>query len=501
VIRDRLRRADRATLVFAVLAGATALLLLLLGRGTTFIADEWSFIDTRQAWDVNAFMVPHNEHWSAGAVLVYKLLLATVGLRTYLPYQVVVVLLHVTAASALYCLVRREAGATAGLCAGAIFLLLGSGAENLMWPFHIAWNGTMAAGGWALVLVLKREPITHPIVAAVLLVVAVATSGVGLFFVVAVAVALALRSDRRRQLWIVLPAIVIYGAWYLAFGRYAVQSGLFDPANLKDVPDYMVLGIGNAVGRVIGWGAGPGLIVATILVVATVWRSLGQRPLLVGAVIGIVGLLTQFGLTGLARARFGIEQAASQRYVYVAAFFVLIALGSWLATRRMNLSRTRVAIILGGLVAVSMAANLFALFGARSYFFQAADQARAIVTVITRFGGSPALPANQGIHPIPGRERLEQLFAAYGSPLNDALTPVADPSPAALDAALFGLVGAQLIVTEGQLPTAAMPAPIDASSDLNASEGDGCAVLESTGPAPRATTHLLPGTNLVVASA
>ncbi len=67
-----------------------------------------------------------------------------------------------------------------------------------------------------------------------------------------------------------------------------------------------------------------------VLTVVTVWRLLGPRPLLLGTVLGLAGVLAQFGITGLARARVGAEQAQSAHYVYVAAFFLLLAIGSWL---------------------------------------------------------------------------------------------------------------------------------------------------------------------------
>lgn len=81
------RRPDPSTIAFLAIAAGAYVFLLSLGRGLTFFWDEWSWIVNRQDWSFSSLMAPYNEHWSLVPLLIYKTLLATVGLRSYLPLE------------------------------------------------------------------------------------------------------------------------------------------------------------------------------------------------------------------------------------------------------------------------------------------------------------------------------------------------------------------------------------------------------------------------------
>ncbi|MEO6349190.1 MAG: hypothetical protein ABIP53_00905 [Candidatus Limnocylindrales bacterium] len=498
-IPGRLRAADRHTQIFVALCALVVPILLVAGHGVTFIADEWSFIYGRQGWDVTALMRPHNEHWSLVPVLIYKVLLATVGLRTYVPYQLVLLALHLATAAALFQLLRREAGDLIALLGATLFLVLGYGAENLLWPAEIGWSSAMAAGGWALVLCL-REVRRADIGAAVLLVIAVASSGVGLFFVVVVTAATLLTTHDRRRLWILLPAVVSYCLWYLAFGQGAI-GGLLDPARLSGVSEYVTLGVGNAFGRTTGWGPEPGVILAVLLIVATIWRALGDRPILFGAAVGLIGLLTQFALTALSRAQLGADQSASPRYVYTGAFFVLLVLGSWLATRVRTPVPRRPAVVLGALFAVAVASNLYGLTVVRSFLLNVSNDTRAAIQLITAYGGSAALPSNAGWMSVPTHDELAQLTASFGSLARDSVWPAAEPSAATLDSVLLDLVGGAIVVSDAQQTGQISPPDIGALVDATVRVESGCAILAPSGAQPSATASVSSGSSLVISSA
>jgi hypothetical protein len=476
---------------------------MLAGRGMTFYQDEWSYIVGRRGWSVATFLTPHVDHWSTVPVLIYKVLLETVGLRSYVPYQAVVVILHLVTAAALFSMVRREAGAVVALCGALVFLLLGSGGEDLFWGAEIGWNAAMAAGGWALALTLKAGPTRHRLAIPLLLLIAVASSNIGLIFVGTVGLALLLTPERRRQLWLVAPAIIAFGLWYIFFGRSSMPSALFTADGLKAVPEYVIYGIGNAMGRLTGWTQDPGLLLAVLLIAATAWRGLSSRPLLVGAVIGVAGVLALFFLTALTRASaFGPAQSAVAHYVYLAAFFLLMALASWLSTLLPANRRPgpRQLLFLSGLVAVAVAANLVSLYFARSSFLAAAENVRATISVISRYGGSPAIPADRGVYPIPGRGELDSLLMRYGSPLRDVLAPVSDPSAAALDRALVDLAGHKVTITPAAgVDGLAAPSIVSALGAAVGADGS-CAVITPTGPAPVVVVEIPPGGSLIVHS-
>ncbi|MFN2556348.1 MAG: hypothetical protein ABR592_05655, partial [Nitriliruptorales bacterium] len=63
--------------------------LVVVSRGQWFVADEWGFLTDRRLEDVRGLFVPHNEHWSTLPIVLWRALFATVGLRSYWPYQLV----------------------------------------------------------------------------------------------------------------------------------------------------------------------------------------------------------------------------------------------------------------------------------------------------------------------------------------------------------------------------------------------------------------------------
>ncbi|MCJ7438387.1 MAG: hypothetical protein MUP97_11590, partial [Acidimicrobiia bacterium] len=109
-------------------------------RHQWFNADEWGFLVDRGLFpkgDDLGLLAPHNEHWSTVPVLGYRLLFSIFGVRTYLPYVVVLLLVHLLVAHLLWRVLRRvgveDWFATVAI---ALFLVLGVGWENLTAAFQ-----------------------------------------------------------------------------------------------------------------------------------------------------------------------------------------------------------------------------------------------------------------------------------------------------------------------------------------------------------------------------
>ena len=79
--RQRLERIDWPPLALAFVA---LLWLVWLGRDMTFYHDEWALILKRDL-SINGIFAPHNEHLSATLVVLYRVLIGTVGLGSYWP--------------------------------------------------------------------------------------------------------------------------------------------------------------------------------------------------------------------------------------------------------------------------------------------------------------------------------------------------------------------------------------------------------------------------------
>jgi hypothetical protein len=303
-------------------------------RHLTFYLDDWSFVLGRRGLSAGVFLRPHVEHLSALPILAYKLLLAVFGARSYAPFMVLLLLVHAVVCLLLYVLARRRVGPWVALAPVAILALLGPAWQDLLWAFQVGYLGSVAAG-LGMILCLERRDRPGDVGAAVLLIVSLACSSIGLGFVVLAAVLLALEQPRAwPRFWVVAIALVLYGLWYVAYGVSDAHS-----SNISRIPGYLVKALSAAVASVTGLGqthvsqylvstSYGGLIAgaALILVVVHLLRG-GRIPALAWAVLAAaVALWTAQCLSGLLGG--AAREANESRYQYVAAVFVLLAVVS-----------------------------------------------------------------------------------------------------------------------------------------------------------------------------
>ena len=493
MLSHRLQRMDRWGYAFALLCVGAVLGLLVYGRGMTFFFDEWSFIWGRSDWTLADLFKPHNEHWSLVPVLIHKILMNTVGLRTYAPYQLVLLVLHAATAVALFAIVRFDAGRLVAFLAGALFLFFGKGDSNLMWAALIGWNAAMAAGGWALALAIVRPRAWWPIGTAVLLLVAVASSAIGVAFGGAVALVCLLRNDLRRM-WVIVPAAASFGTWFVLFGAQNLQLTEARNSDITLLPHYIATSFSSTVGAVSGWGALAAAPLAVLLIAATAARAVSPRPLRLTIVVGLVGALGMLGMVLLGRTGMEVAAASTPRYVYAAAFFLIIVFTGWMAELGFDVRNRRAVLAVVGLFTIALTTNLVSLRAAHGIYLGHAANVRANLTVLLAYGGSVAVPANQGIFPIPGRAALEAIFARYGSPIDDELGGSRAPTPPELDAALFRLVGGRFraFSNEPMPADGVAPAVVTSSNVLVTADGE-CLELNSTGADPQVVVQVASG--------
>jgi hypothetical protein len=319
-------RIPRARLIVVAAALVTEAAILWLTHTYSFYFDEWTFILTAPDWTWSSYLQPHNEHPVMLTRLIYAGLLSTVGLRSYLPYMAVLLALHATSAVLLFELVRRRAGDLLALASAALFLVLGSGWENLLWAFQIGFVGSVACG-LGMLLSLAGPPTRRRMAAAVVLLAAsLMFSGIGACFAVAAAAQLALTPARRRQLLWLAPVLVLFGVWYLLFGRSGTPPNPPPTAgNIALLPLYTAWGLGQSAAGLIGQGGpwGPPALVVSALVIGVSWWRRKPDPFALGT---LAALLALFVITGIGRAQLGYQQAGASRYVYEGAVFWLILL-------------------------------------------------------------------------------------------------------------------------------------------------------------------------------
>ena len=324
-----------AVAVFALAAVASSLLIVWLGLGLTFFSDEWAFIERRALGDPSTWLAPHNEHWSTIPIIVYRGLVETVGLRSYVPYLAVLLALHVACATLVFILLRRSSGPIIALGGSVVVLVFGSGFENLYWGFQIGFVGSMVLG-LAMLAVLDGPATSRSIAAVVTLLVAnLMTSGIGLTFLFIAAVELSLRSGWRRALpLLVLPAGT-YLAWYLAFGSMGIRTH-GDPFTIEAavaIPGVVSAGIMWMLGSITGLTGPLAFVVAAgvVVLVARRGRLIPTRFVALAA-----GIIVQYAIIALAGARAAEGQAYFSRYTYLTGILAVVALGDMLPYSRLS---------------------------------------------------------------------------------------------------------------------------------------------------------------------
>jgi hypothetical protein len=326
-------RIPHVRLVIAIAAVVVSAAILWLSRGFTFYFDEWDFITTAPTWNAATLLEPHNLHPAMLPRLVYAVMLATVGLRSYLPYMAILLALHAANVVLLFEVVRRRAGDPVGVACAAVLLVLGAGWENLLWAFQISFVGSVTCRLGMLLSLESRPTRWRMPLAIALLAGSLMFSGIGLFFGVAAAVMLAATRDRRRELVWLVPVAIVFGAWFLAFGRSGASPNQPSIAgNLLVLPLYTLWGMGASAAGLIGEGGAwsiPMLVLGALAVGYGWWRGGVDAPAL-----GVAAALVTFYLvTGVSRAQLGYQQSGAGRYVYEGAVFWLILLAG--AARRL----------------------------------------------------------------------------------------------------------------------------------------------------------------------
>jgi hypothetical protein len=351
---------------WASLVGAFAFLLW-ANRDQWFDTDEWNFLVRRRLIGSDAFLGiwdPHNKHWVTLPVLAYRLLFTLFGVRTYWPYVLLLVLLHLAVAHLLWrLLLTLHVDGVLATAAAGIFAIAGAGWQNVTNAFQISFVGSLLFG-LAAVLVARRRELTRARLAAVwlLLVASLMCSGVGITMVAVVTALVLLRHGLRDAVVALSVPLLAYALYFVLQGRHAPpgagEQALW-PA-LQATPAFLWRGLTDAVDAEIGL-AGAG---AVVLVLVAVWivrhadfadRSWGDATVLaLGAVLFLV-------LTAIGRSGLGPEAAGASRYAYI-TIALLLPISTLALDRLLPRTSARDVVLVGGvcflvLVSVSLVAR------------------------------------------------------------------------------------------------------------------------------------------------
>ena len=481
-----------------VIALACGVLLLYLGRSLTFWEDEWRSI-TFDGGPLD-YLRPVNQHWSTLPLLLFRATFHVVELRSYLPYLAEVVVLHLVAVTGAYALIRKRVGPLVATLFAVPLLFLGSGAENLFWGFQTGFVGSVLFGVWAL-LFIERPTRRAAAIASLLLLGSLASSGMGVFFLVVVAGRTIFDVSLRARALAVVPPLVLYLIWFALVGRDTVGEGRLyvEPA----VARFAVRGIVYSTERIVGLDHLPdghlwGLALFLGLSLVTGLRIVRghQQALAAGCLLGVAAMYTVIAFVRL-RADPGYDHATSSRYVYVAAFLLVLAVVDLLPPRSAWPARggSAVAVLVGLVLAVGCvtAANLDALVDKRAEFQHSADVTRAFVELAVTRGNEPWIDREAPRGWYPPIAELVSTVERHGSPVRDAWLPsvVPTPGPAAKESALLQMIGEGYRVQEpGSRGYDVRFKVVASSSDISRA---GKCVRVGARAAPATTTLILPG--------
>lgn len=315
--------------VFAAVEVFTLVLWMTLGRAQWFHFDEWDFIAGRSAGSVHDLFSPHNEHWSTIPILVYRSLFAVVGLHTYVPYQLIVVTLHVVAAALLFVVMRRAAvNPWVAVAAASLFALFGSGWFNIVMAFQIGFTGALVLGLVHLILADHDGTIDRRDWLGLLAGLAgLMMSGVAVTMVLVVGLAVLVRRGWRTALLHTVPLAVVYLTWFYAIGRSSYNA---DHLILDGIPGFVWRGMSgayDAMGQVRGVGLALALVLAVGLPIAVLDRRREGRTVELAAPIALLaGSLAFMLITSTGRVDHAGAGADASRYVHLVAAMSLPAI-------------------------------------------------------------------------------------------------------------------------------------------------------------------------------
>ena len=370
--RERLAELDRRPVALAAVA---LVALVWLGRNMTFYHDEWALILKRDL-SIDGILAPHNEHLSATLVILYRVLLGTVGMGSYWPYLGITFALHLVVGGLVYAIVRMETpGRSSGWALGAmaVMLFLGSGGDDILWAFQTATIGAVAAGIGALVVAPRR-----PGLAAGLLTIAMATTGASLAFLVGTGVRLLLTRPRALP-WLMIPT-GLYLAWFVAYGASGVTA-LRSPS-LDGVPQYAAVGLAASAAGALGttwpW-------VGATACVALVAGLVLVRPIPSVVLALLAAGVAFFVIAGTVRAELGPDQAAAPRYVYIVAPAFIVA-GAIVLSRLPRPNAVRLGTVL---LVVALVGNVGLLVASSDRLLSKVECERSMTPLARGSAGNP----------------------------------------------------------------------------------------------------------------
>ncbi len=338
------RRIGATPVLLAAMAAAAAYIVV-LGQKLSFLLDDWGYIVLRRGGDFENWVRPDNEHFVAGPVTIWKLLIAAFGIDSMLPFKLVSTALFLAGVWFLFLWCRRRVGEWAALIGMVALLFCGAAFDDLLWFASITFLGS-TLGGLMMLVALDREDRTGDRLACLALTLSLVFSSLWVAF--AAGAALDVFLGRRERPWlgrafIVAVPAAIYVAWWIGWGHEA-ESAL-SLHNVLRSPAWVFDSAAGALAALIGLaipaegitepnGLDWGRPLAAILLPLALWR-LWKMPRVPRALWVVIAVALVYWFLGGFDVKPG-RAASASRYQYTSAALVLMIAAGLLGGLRLQ---------------------------------------------------------------------------------------------------------------------------------------------------------------------
>ncbi len=489
--RGSRRALDPVVLLLAAGALLSAALLLHWGSKLTFLLDDWEFLLYRQGFTAHSILGPHGEHISIAPVLIYKALLGTAGMDSSLPFLAVSVALFLASAILLFIYLRRRLDPWLALLGAGIVLFLGPAFDDLIWDFQMGFNGSLACGLGALLLLERRDG-RGDLAACALLVGGTTFSSLELPFIAAAAVDVLIGRDRLQRIFVPAVPVLLYLAWWIGWGHEADSAVSLD--NAASAPQFVFDAASAALASLLslvkfGQGPGPGgldwgrpLLILALGLGAWRLHRIGRISRELWVALALAG--TFWLLAGL-NVRPGRGPAES-RYLLPGAIFVLMIAAELLRGVRVPRLAIAAAYVAGAFI---VAGNVYLLRDAYTAYRNTSDLIRADLAALEIARDGPGLPlrltADLAGTAYVGVDSTTYLSQAdrYGSPAYTPAELAAAPEPArvAADRVLGRALGVTFSPAQDAPPAAGPPPQVVGPTGARSTTRGSCVLVEALG--------------------
>lgn len=319
-------------LVLAAGIVVQALVLISMTRRLWFFGDDWDFLLTRGTIDGaldRGPWAPHNEHWSTIMVLIFRAIFPFAGLRSYLPYSMVQIVLHALVVVLVFAIMRRlDVPRWTSVFVAWSVLFLGVGTEALMSTTSMNHTGStmfaLAALRWAMV---ERRRSWHLPVLWALLLLSLMFSATGVPMVAFVAYYVFFSRGARAFAISLSVPVAAYLIWYLTAGRGEAHE-FVSAWEYTSATQFVWIAVNHAFNGATGIAAGGGVLALALVLVPLLGIGREHRDprldLLCWA--GLAAYASHLVLVVVLRLSWGLEDAIGGRYAYAAFVYLSPAL-------------------------------------------------------------------------------------------------------------------------------------------------------------------------------